>query len=149
MKYIKKFEELNLGTYANYMDNTESYPWTNFLGDKEKADKMSRVNKLAKKRFVDEFFNLYPKKETKITFTDKQAEYELYLSDIKFNTNYTNYDLIFKTEGMQYINIRNPFYITNSDLSKISLFPVKISDESKLLVNKMFNYGLSGNKTLF
>ena len=146
MKYIKKFEELNLGTYANYMDKTESYPWTGFLGNKEKSDKMNRINNSARKRFTDEFFKLYPKKDTKIIFTDKQAEYELYLYDIKFNTNYTNYDLIFKTEGMQYVFINNPLYITNSDLSKISLFPVKLAEESKLLINKMFNYGLSGEK---
>ena len=69
MKFIKTFEELNLGTYANAMDNTENYPTAGFMasGDAKKhANKMARVNGIANARFQEEFFKLYPKVETKI-----------------------------------------------------------------------------------
>jgi hypothetical protein len=149
MKFIKTFEELNLGTYANAMDNTENYPTAGFMasGDaKKRANKMARVNGLANARFQEEFFKLYPKVETKIYFEDRQATYELKLYDIKFNTNYTNYDLIFKTESGHNVWIKNPYYIDKIDIEKISLLPVEITPESKELVNKMFDYGLSGDK---
>ena len=151
MKFIKTFEELSLGAYANAMDRTENFPTVGFMSShdtKKHASKMSRVNSIANARFREEFFKLYPKEETKIYFEDRQATYELKLYDIKFNTNYTNYDLIFKTESGQNIWIKNPFYIDDVDMEKISLLPVQITNESKELVNKMFNYGLSGNKII-
>jgi len=149
MKYVKTFEELSINKYANLMDRTENYPWSGFMatGDtKKKADKMGRINNASNKRFLEEFYKLYTKGEIKIYFSDRYAEYELSFFDLKFNTNYTNYDLIFKTESGKSVWIKNPFYIEKIDLEKISLLEVTIKPESKKLVNEMFNYGLSGDK---
>jgi hypothetical protein len=146
MKYIKKFEELSIGTYANLMDRTEGYPFTDFAGNKVKADKMNRINNYSNKRFQEEFYKLYPKNQTKITFKDRESTHELSFDSIKFNTNYTNYDLIFKTEAGKNVWISNPFYIEPVSLDYISILPVQIEPKSKELVNKMFNYGFSGEK---
>jgi len=84
------------------------------------------------KEFKDNFFKLYPKEETKIIFTDsKNITYELELNDIKNNS------LIFKGENDCKIEIKNPYYISDKDSLKISIFPIEISPESKELVNKM------------
>jgi len=147
MKFIKTFEELNLGTYANAMDSTENFPTVGFMASsdaKKHASKMARVNGMARARFQEEFYKTYPRGETKIYFEDRQATYELKFDIIKFNTNYTNYDLIFKTESGYNVWIKNPFYIDKIDIEKISLLPVQITPESKELINKMFNYGISG-----
>ena len=84
------------------------------------------------KEFRYNFFKLYPK-GTKIFFVDtKNITYELELLDINNNS------LIFKAENDCKIIIRNPYYISDKDLLKISIFSVKITPESKELVDSMF-----------
>lgn len=148
MKFIKTFEELSIDAYAKLMDRTESFPVVGNMGNKVKADKMAAINGYSQKRFTEEFFKLYPKKETIIYFKDRHSTYELYLHDIKFNSNYTSYDLIFNTESGSHVWVKNPFYIQEIDLQKISILPVKIEPKSKELIDKMFNYGLSGGKVI-
>ena len=80
------------------------------------------------------FFDLYPKKETKIYFKDREATYELYLHDFKQDK------LIFKTESGASVIIQKPYSISDSDLEKISILPVDITDDSKKIVEQMFNY---------
>ena len=104
MKFIKTFENIDI----NIMENNTN------------------------KRFLDEFYKLYPKKETILHFKDRDSIYDLYFDSIKFNT------LIFKTESGQNVSIENPYNISNIDLEKISLLPVEITTESKELVNEMF-----------
>jgi hypothetical protein len=95
MKYLKKFNELKTQTYADLLNKTETYPWVKFLGDKlKKADKMESINKLAKEHFTKSFMKEF-NEGTKIKNGDKAYEF----TGIKFNTNYTNYDLHFKGEN--------------------------------------------------
>ena len=117
MKYVKKFQDLEIKEELVYYNNS------------------------TKKKFKEEFFKLYPKKETKIHFTDsKEINYTLEFYDLKVNSN-TNYELIFNAENNYKVYVKNPFYISDKDELKISLFPVTITPESKELINKMFEEG--------
>lgn len=95
MKHLIRFNELKTQTYADLLNKTETYPWIKFLGDKlKKAHKMESINKLAKEHFTKAFMKEF-KQGTKI----KNGEEEYEFRGIKFNTNYTNYDLHFKGRG--------------------------------------------------
>ena len=117
MKYVKKFGEL--------------------ITEREVV-----FNNADKRKFKELFFKEYPKKETKIFYADRDSTYELEFYDLKMNSN-TTYDLIFNAENNYKVYIKNPYYISDKDAEKISLFPVTISPESKELVDKMFDWGAS------
>lgn len=137
--------ELDLKTYANAMDKTENYPMSSGKEGKSK----NKINHLSRELFEREFYKSYPINDTKIIFIGKETnrEYILSFKKLKFNTNYTNYDLIFNTENNLDIFIKNPLYIEPNDLRKIAKEKLKISGESKKLINKMFDYGFSGQHT--
>ena len=117
MKYVKKFKDLGINEELVYYNNS------------------------TKKKFKEEFFKLFPKKETKIHFTDsKEIDYTLEFYDLKVNSN-TNYELIFNAENNYKVYVKNPYYISDKDELKISLFPVTITPESKELVDRMFEQG--------
>jgi len=104
--------------YIKFYEELDNNMWKNNVGDIPKINKES-------------FFEKYPKKDTIINFIDKQATYELYFHDVKVN------NLIFKTESGKDVIIENPYNIGEQDLEKISLLPVKITDQSKELVTQM------------
>jgi len=104
--------------YIKFYEEIDNKMWKNNFDNIAKIDKES-------------FFVKYPKKDTVIHFRDKQATYDLYLHDVNIN------NLIFKTESGKYVVIENPYNITQQDLEKISLLPVKITDQSKELVTQM------------
>ena len=85
-------------------------------------------------KISNSFFDKYPKKETKIYFKDRESTYELYLHDFKLDK------LIFKTESGSNVVIGNPYNVSEADLQKISILPVDITDESKKVVDEMFDY---------
>lgn len=89
------------------------------------------------KEFKEDFFKLFPKKDTKITFVDRDSTYTLELYDISINGRIS--ELIFIAENNSKICIKNPFYISEKDSNKISLLETKISTQSKELVDKMFD----------
>lgn len=120
MKYITTFENLDYSTS---------------FGRKQHLKSINR-DKLSNSSYKNEFFEKYPKKNTKIYFKDNQSTYELELFDIIFNGE--NYDLIFKAENDENILIKNPYEISEKDLEKISLLPIDITSESKDLLNEMF-----------
>lgn len=142
MKNIKKFKsfinELRTDTYANFMDTTDDHGWTSFLNDKVKGEKEGRVNKLARHRFTEEFNKEFPLESTTIN-TDK-GTYNF--DGIKFNANYTTYDLIFKfTEN----NWDNFLWIKpDSNTEKGYWIDYKKEDvldsESEELVKQMLRY---------
>lgn len=117
MRYVKFFEEMNIQTYLNDNINMPAF-----------NPKGKEIPKLDK----EEFFKKYPKNETIILFKDKEATYELYFKDIKSDS------LIFKTESGKDVKIFKPYHIDSTDLEKISLLPVQIEDDSRNLVNEMF-----------
>lgn len=121
MKYVKTFEELNI--------------------NEVNPDKVE-IGIMPKEEFRKIFFKKYPKKETAIQFKDKYSTYELYLSDIKFNDNFSSFDLIFKTESLKNVSIKTPYYISDIDMNKISILRVEITPESLELVKEMSKFGL-------
>jgi len=131
--------ELELSTYANQMDSTESYPWTKYASSdkssKSIGNKKQRVNDLSKERFTHEFYKKYPKDTVDIV-TNKGV---LKFHGIKFNTNYTNYDLIFKDRTDSLIFIQSDptgFYI---DKHK----GIEISDERSInKIEDMLQYNM-------
>ena len=92
------------------------------------------------KSFKEEFFKLYPKIETKIYFTDNKFTYKLELFNVKINAD-INYDLIFNAENNSKVIIKNPFYISDVDSLKISIFPIEITPKSAELLVEMFKIG--------
>jgi len=120
MKYVMLFEQND---------------WSTDFGKKQ-SNKFNQKLKNTEKEFKNEFFKLYPKKETKLFFTDKYSSYELELSDIKFIGDTMN--IVFKAENGKDILISNPEKIEDKDLQQISLLPVQIKPESQELLQKMF-----------
>lgn len=138
LKKWKEFnEELMTQTYADILNRTESYPWVKFLGDKlGKSDKMESVNYLAKELFTREFL-----KEFEPGLTIKNGNNEFIFSGIKFNTNYTNYNLQFtnkdKTGGDMVIHFDpNDIYYIKHPIGIVD----NLDDDSKSLISDMFKY---------
>lgn len=125
-------EELNVETYADIMNKTENYPWVKFLGDKlNKADKMKTVNTLANELFTKEFL-----KEFNPGLTINNGDVEWTFEGIKFNTNYTNYTLIFKAGNETLLvnyNDNTGYYLTGG-------IEDNLDNESISLLKDMFKY---------
>jgi hypothetical protein len=131
MKHLRKFNELNTQTYADLLNKTENYPWIKFLGDKlKKADKMEKVNILAKEHFTKAFMDEF-KEGTKIKNGDKEYKFK----GIKFNTNYTSYDLHFEGEKESLTIKYDPsgYYLGYGIEDKLDLNSIKI-------IKSMFKY---------
>ena len=140
---------MELKTYANLMNQTESFPWIKFLSgncsQKSEGSKKERVNNSAKNLFEREFLKKYEGK--KIVFgNDSGKELSLKLEGIKFNANHTNYDLIFATNEIKDFDpfwIRNDNYVDPTDRKKIENNLGKnyqLKENSKNLVNEMLDY---------
>lgn len=137
-KDFKIINELDTKTYSDLMDNTENYPWTKFLGSENKGKKQEKVNDLARERFKINYYKEFPKISTKINTNKGEASF----SGIKFNSNYTNYDIIFILESQEhsilneYIWIKpekNGYYIDNRE--------IEITDNNSInLITDMLKY---------
>ena len=141
------FNELETGTYANFMNKTSDYPWTKHLSsDKDKntnprhqSQKEERINKLARQKFLNAFYQEFTKDGSLQIKTNKG---DFSFKAIKFNTNYTSYDLIFtKKEEDNWVTHlwinpeRDGYHIDKKD--------VKIDDiDSDKLINQMLRYNL-------
>jgi hypothetical protein len=130
--WLKFNEELKAETYADIMNKTENYPWVKFLGDKlNKADKMKTVNSLANELFTKEFL-----KEFNPGLTINNGNVEWVFEGIKFNTNYTNYTLIFKAGNETLLvnyNDNTGYYLTGG-------VEDNLDNESISLLKDMFKY---------
>ena len=143
-------KELDTNTYANLMDKTESFPWAQFMGPdskdkytnpKHRWNKLARVNGKARERFEAEFYKEFPKNSVSTKILTNLGEFNFY--GIKFNTNYTSYNLMFTQENKntnwpKYLWIKpekNGYYIEDSS--------IKIADaNSDKLINQMLKYNL-------
>lgn len=125
--------ELNTTTYVDIINKTESYPWVRFLSDKElsKADKMQSINILAKELFTKEFLKEF---NTGLEINNGGDIYTF--EGIKFNTNYTNYSLIF--EGSEKTLLIK--YDPNGGYYLGSTVEDNLDNESKDLLNDMLKY---------
>ena len=121
MKYVKTFEQLDYGTA---------------YGKAQAMKNVQRTN-TNNTNFRNQFYKEYPKGTT-LFFEDKESEYELVFTDIKFTE--TGHNLLFKAENGYKITITNPFNISEDDLEKISILPLRIKPESKQLIENMLNY---------
>jgi hypothetical protein len=163
MKHLQTFEELSPSTYRELRDKTADYPWSRFLSQtpemKDRAEKMGRINKLSKERFTEEFFNQFPK-GTKITVMDSlnpNNKVELELDDLDWRANWTYYDLAFKQSKSKFysgnydvfVRFKGDTAMTGSG-DAYTMDPghklgfkgeIQLSDESKNLVNSMFQLG--------
>ena len=91
-----ELNEDGLGDYSSELRNTGNYPWTTFLGDKQKGADENMRNQQASEKFKDEFNNVF-KRET-IETTNGRYFFET----LKYTNNFGKYDLIFtkpKDEG--------------------------------------------------
>jgi len=106
MKKLKTFKELNelsTNTYSDLMNKTSNYPWSKFFSKnpdkdtniKELGTQQCRINKLSRERFEQEFYKEFP--IGSITINTSEGEYVF--DDIKFKSNFTYYDIIFKGKG--------------------------------------------------
>lgn len=131
-KSLNPLNELDLSTYAKMMDKTESYPWIKFLGDKQKvAEKYKNINTLAKELFTREFEKKYNSESIK----DGDTSYTF--DTIKFNANYTNYSLIFKSKSGDRLLIKyatDGYYVDSSD------FKDELDERSKNKLKEMLKY---------
>ncbi len=149
MKNIKSWDEfsrineLRTETYAKIANDTEGFPWRLSHKDDEgnykrnpKAEQEGRINSMAKERFQQEFLKEF-KPGTIINNGGKQFAF----SNIKFESNYTNYVLIFEEVGsgsvlpkMLYISYdpREGYYIENEEDN--------LDDRSKKIISDMFKY---------
>ena len=134
--------ELDTQKYSDLMDKTYDFPWTNYLGNKEKGGKEGRVNRLARERFIQEYMKEFPK-GTPIELVGKSGKiYKLGFNTISFDTNYAKYILLFNRVGDDRgftgsIWIHYPNYIDNAYMFDE---PVELTKESKFQINKMFKY---------
>ena len=137
--------ELDMNSYASAMDNTENYPWTNFMASdynnpKALGNKQARVNGLARERFTSEFYKKHPL-GTKILTTDGVYAFDF----LKFTTNYTSYYLTFKD------NENHRITISYDKSSEYGIYidgltgdtEARVLPESIPLVQDMLKYNLS------
>ena len=82
-------EEGDLGAYRSNLQNTGNYPWTTYLGNKEKGESDKKQNIKDKEGFENEFKKSYAGQTIETT----NGLYTFF--DIKYKNNYGNYDLIF------------------------------------------------------
>ena len=144
-----KLNELDINTYAKQMDTTSDYPWTKNIsgdyGDRGKGAKQGRVNKLSREGFLREFNKEFPK-GMKIQTTIGEFDFH----SLKFDSNYTGYDLIFqqirpKDNWEDFLWIRSNhgsgFSVDKTDNNGSQ---VKITDPKSIeLINSMMRYNLS------
>ena len=157
----KHLFELDLNTYAGFMDNTESYPWAkNVSGNYSPhgtGSKKERVNNLARQRFEEEFYKKFPKDSTTITFVapSKNKSVIYLFHNLTWRTNYTSFDLFFSNEESS----SHIFFIMEGSMSKhtrhagildrelikikedLQSHDVRLTEESQNLLNMMVNYG--------
>ena len=88
-EYSKNLEEGDLGTYRSNLQNTGNYPWTTYLGNKEKGESDEKQNIKDKEGFENEFKKSYAGQTIETT----NGLYTFF--DIKYKSNYGDYDLIF------------------------------------------------------
>jgi len=140
--------ELDTSTYANLMNNTSDYPWTQFLGadtednytnPKHKGQKEERVNKKSRERFLEEFYKEFPKNSISTKILTNEGEYNFH--GIRFTTNYSSYDLSFEQKGSYWKSLlwiqpeHDGYYIDDKS--------IKITDaNSDNLINQMLKYNL-------
>jgi hypothetical protein len=82
-------EEGDLNTYRSNLQNTGNYPWTTYLGNREKGESDEKQNIKDKEGFENEFKKSYVGQTIQTT----NGIYTFF--DIKYKNNYGNYDLIF------------------------------------------------------
>jgi hypothetical protein len=131
-------KEMDLKTYATVMNKTENYPWIRMLSKDKNGKKEERVNKLAKNRFIDEFFKKFPRKSESTNILTNDGEYNF--GGVHFNTNYTNYSVYFIKVGddgwSSHLWIRperNGYYVDDKT--------IEITDEkSDKIINDMLKY---------
>lgn len=89
--FNKKINELRSETYSDIMDRTQDYTWRSTEDELDpETEKLSRVNKLARERFEQEFYEEFPI-GSRITNGDKVYTFD----GLEFKTAYTNYNLVF------------------------------------------------------
>tara|TARA_R110000782_G_scaffold21299_1_gene57299 strand:- start:3790 stop:4344 length:555 start_codon:yes stop_codon:yes gene_type:complete len=135
--------ELDLGSYANAMDKTDSFPMKKFNSSdkdnpRDQGNREGRVNDLANERFKSEFMKKYPIDGVSINTGMGMLPFK----GIKFEANNTMYSLMFEypTEmggSLVFIHIDSSspegFYIDKKGLTLAD-------DESKQLVKQMLRY---------
>lgn len=114
-----ELNEDGLGDYSSELRSTGNYPWTTFLGSKEKGEDENIRNQQASEKFKAEFNNAF--KGEAIETTNGRYFFET----LKYTNNFGKYDLIFtkpKAEGdwsdkMLWIKFdpSNGYYIDSND----------------------------------
>jgi hypothetical protein len=84
-----ELNEVGFDDYSTELKNTGNYPWTTFLGDKDKGEDENMRNQQASAKFKDEFNNAF--KGQAINTTNGRYFFET----LKFTNNFGKYDLIF------------------------------------------------------
>lgn len=96
LKEGELLKELDLDSYSKLMNKTADYPWIKFLnkGEEDKTYKSySNINTSAKELFKREFYKIYP------IGTKIQGDTTYVFKGISFNSNFTNYGLVFNSEA--------------------------------------------------
>jgi hypothetical protein len=126
--------------YAKLINKTYDYPWREYLSsDEEKMNPKSvgkiqkQTNTIANARFTRRFYDEFPIGDTVVETNYGPCTFVA----IKFNTNATNYSLIFESESGYHVWIKpenKSFYVrcTEPDL--------EISEESVPLIMEMLKY---------
>lgn len=84
-----ELNEDGLGDYTSELRDTGGYPWSTFLGDKDKGSDEKFRNQQASGKFKDEFNNAF--KGQSINTTNGRY----FFDTLKFKNNFGSYDLIF------------------------------------------------------
>jgi hypothetical protein len=161
MKHLKSWEtftsvnELRTETYSKIANSTSGYPTTRYAAtmaappeDRESrmkyADKMGRVNDLAREAFIRGFLNEFPYGSTKIETLDGTS---YSFAHIKFNANHTNYELMFDSDddysmgagnsNVMWINMDGNGYRVETSLT---ITDDDFTDESKQRLDSMFRF---------
>ena len=132
--------EDDLSNYRGEMLKTGDYPWSTFLGDKQKGEDEQIRNSEASKNFMQQFNRAYMGQTIETT----NGLYTF--TNIKYRNNHGNYDLIFtkpkgendwmdKTLWIAY-DPTDGYYILDRQGEGIQL----IDDESKQKVIEMLSY---------
>lgn len=117
--YDSGLNEDGLSDYSKELNDTGDYPWTTFLGNKEKGDVDGVRNQQANEKFKVEFNNNYKRQSIETT----NGRY--FFETLKYTNNFGKYDLIFmkpkaeneysdKTLWIKY-DPSNGYYIDSND----------------------------------
>jgi hypothetical protein len=138
MKHLQKFNELKLNTYAKVMDRTDNFPMK--VSEPEVFSKIKSKNSLARHHFIKNWNDKYL--NTKINFIGEKSnnKYEFFVYKLKFNTNYTNFDILVKDLNDNIIFIKPLLYFDNEP--HFFKEKIKIDESSKELLLNMFDYGV-------